>query len=756
MIFAFIYLIIKVQEGEDMIKLAVIADDLTGANDTALQFAKRNIKSSVEINFMKMEDVEDKEVIVVDTDSRDLDKELSYKKVKDICEKISKYDIKCIYKKIDSTLRGNLGAEIKAVDDVFNPDIVIIAPAYPANQRVTIGGYHLLEGKPIELTEIANAPKTPVKKSYLPSILTEQVNEKIAILDFKLLRQRTDIISKKIVEFLQEKKRWIVCDIIEEENFITLMDAVSSYKNILWVGSAGLAEYLPYFYKWKGNKELFMKKRKGSVLVCAGSVSHITQNQVRTLLNQRKINLVKINMVRLLEDKNSELIEKSQIINQLIREQKNILLATAQSDDEVEKAIEIGKKHNLSRKDVSEKIATIMAELVKSIDVNGLSGMVLTGGDMAVHICRAIGVNSIKIISEIDNGVPLGFIESNKLEKLFIVTKAGAFGKPDVFIKSIQIIVKALKKEDIYKIARPIVFGDAKIINRAIGIIGADIKCNIIDNPEKGKYQSGIIDIIDLDNLPVDLPFAKVDGRAGKAAYEYIESAVKYTMKNEIHAIVTAPLNKEALNLGGVHYPGHTEILGHLTGQKDFSMMLTSPKLRVIHVSTHIALHDVPKVVKKERISKVIDLAQETLKLMGFDEPRIAVAGLNPHCGEGGLFGDEDEKEIVPAIKEAQAKGYNVTGPVPPDSVFHRAANLDEFDIVVVMYHDQGHIPIKVLGFDSGVNVTVGLPCIRTSVDHGTAFPVAGTGKASENSMLEALRLGAQMAKVKFYDLLSK
>lgn len=446
MIFAFIYLIIKVQEGEDMIKLAVIADDLTGANDTALQFAKRNIKSSVEINFMKMEDVEDKEVIVVDTDSRDLDKELSYKKVKDICEKISKYDIKCIYKKIDSTLRGNLGAEIKAVADVFNPDIVIIAPAYPANQRVTIGGYHLLEGKPIELTEIANAPKTPVKKSYLPSILTEQVNEKIAILDFKLLRQKTDIISKKIVEFLQEKKRWIVCDIIEEENFITLMDAVSSYKNILWVGSAGLAEYLPYFYKWKGNKELYMKNRKGSVLVCAGSVSHITQNQVRTLLNQRKINLVKINMVRLLEDKNSELIEKSQIINQLIREQKNILLATAQSDDEVEKAIEIGKKYNLSRKDVSEKIATIMAELVKSIDVNGLSGMVLTGGDMAVHICRAIGVNSIKIISEIDKGVPLGFIESNKLEKLFIVTKAGAFGKPDVFIKSIQAIEEFGKK----------------------------------------------------------------------------------------------------------------------------------------------------------------------------------------------------------------------------------------------------------------------------------------------------------------------
>ena len=406
-----------------MIKLAVIADDLTGANDTALQFAKRNIKSSVEINFMQMEDIEDKEVVVVDTDSRDLDEYLSYKRVKDICEKISRYNIKCVYKKIDSTLRGNLGAEIKAVADVFKPDIVIIAPAYPANQRITIGGYHLLEGKPIELTEIANAPKTPVKKSYLPAILQEQVNKNIAVIDFKIIRQGANFINKKISKFIDQGRRWIVCDIIEEENFITLMDAVKEYKNILWVGSAGLAEYLPYYYRWSGEKVLSMDKRKGAILVCAGSVSHITQNQVQTLLNQENIHLVKINMVRLLEDKNSELIEKSRIINQLIKEQENILLATAQSDDEVEQAVEIGKKYNLSRKEISEKIATIMAELIKSIEVNSLSGMILTGGDMAVHICRAIGVNSIKIISEIDSGVPLGYIESDNLEKLSIYPK---------------------------------------------------------------------------------------------------------------------------------------------------------------------------------------------------------------------------------------------------------------------------------------------------------------------------------------------
>lgn len=313
-----------------------------------------------------------------------------------------------------------------------------------------------------------------------------------------------------------------------------------------------------------------------------------------------------------------------------------------------------------------------------------------------------------------------------------------------------EIIVKALMEKDIYQNARPVVFGDLEIMKRAVKVTGTDLKCNGIHAVADGEYRHGIIDVVDLNNLPADLPFAQVDGRAGKAAYEYIEKACQGAMSHEIHAIVTAPLNKEALNLGGVHFPGHTEILGHLTGQKDFSMMLTSPKLRVIHVTTHIAFKDVPQAVTQERVAKVIALAQENLVLMGIEKPRIAVAGLNPHCGENGLFGDEDERVIQPAVRAAQAKGWAVTGPVPPDSVFHRAANLNEFDIVVVMYHDQGHIPIKVLGFDSGVNVTVGLPIIRTSVDHGTAFPVAGTGKASPNSMLEALRLGAQMAKVKF------
>ena len=313
-----------------------------------------------------------------------------------------------------------------------------------------------------------------------------------------------------------------------------------------------------------------------------------------------------------------------------------------------------------------------------------------------------------------------------------------------------EVIVKALADKRIYELAHPIVIGDKKIMQRALDIVKSDLQLRTVQDIDNLHSEFGYIDLIDLNNLPEDLPFAKVDARAGKAAYEYIESAVDLTLKNKIHAIVTAPLNKEALHAGGKNFPGHTEILAHLSKTDDFSMMLTSEKLNVIHVTTHVSIRQACDLIKKERVLTVIELAEEYSKMLGFAEPRIAVAGFNPHAGENGLFGDEDEKEIVPAVKEAQAKGMNVVGPLPPDTVFHRAANLDEFDIVVVMYHDQGHIPIKLLGFDTGVNVTVGLPFIRTSVDHGTAFPIAGQGIADSRSMTEALYLGAKMANVKY------
>lgn len=318
-----------------------------------------------------------------------------------------------------------------------------------------------------------------------------------------------------------------------------------------------------------------------------------------------------------------------------------------------------------------------------------------------------------------------------------------------------EIIVKALADAALYEIARPVVFGDLKILERAARIVGGGLVCRAIERPSAGGEAPGVIDVMDLNNLPADLPFAKLDARAGKAAYEYIEAAVGLATRQEIHAVVTAPLNKEALRMGGCPHPGHTEILGALTGQKEYAMMLVSSELKVIHVTTHVSMRQACDLVKRDRVESVIRLADETLKLMGVAAPRVAVAGLNAHCGEHGLFGGEDEAEIAPAVEAAKRAGVNAHGPIAPDTVFHRAVSKREFDIVVVMYHDQGHIPIKVLGFETGVNVTVGLPCIRTSVDHGTAFAVAGTGKADSRSMTEALRLGAQMAKVKYKEVLT-
>lgn len=309
-----------------------------------------------------------------------------------------------------------------------------------------------------------------------------------------------------------------------------------------------------------------------------------------------------------------------------------------------------------------------------------------------------------------------------------------------------EIIVKSLAEKAVYEICRPVVIGDLGIMRRAVGIVGKELACYAVDDVANGGLEFGRIDVMDLNNLPDDLPFAQIDPRAGKAAYEYVETAVKLAMSGKIAAIATGPLHKDAMNQGGYHFPGHTEILAHLSNTKDYAMMLAGGPLRVIHVSTHVSLREACDRVKKERVLRVIQLADQAMKKIGIENPRIAVAGLNPHSGENGMFGTEDSEEITPAIEAAKTMGYDVTGPVAPDTVFYRAALKKHFDIVVVMYHDQGHIPLKVLGFEEGVNITVGLPFIRTSVDHGTAFGKAGKGTADHLSMLESIRLAAQMA----------
>ena len=309
-----------------------------------------------------------------------------------------------------------------------------------------------------------------------------------------------------------------------------------------------------------------------------------------------------------------------------------------------------------------------------------------------------------------------------------------------------EIIIKALGHAEVYDRCRPLVIGDAGRLRKVAPVVGSSLRVRAVDGPAQAGFAAGTVDCLDLGLIPPDMAFGQVSAQCGHAAYCYIERAVALAQGGAIDAICTAPLNKEALHAGGHIYPGHTELLAELTGTPEVSMMLVAPRLRVIHVTTHIGLIDAVARINPGLVERTIARAHDALERAGIANPRIGVCGINPHAGEHGLFGHgEEEAKIDPAIASVRARGWRVEGPLPADSLFFRAGRGD-FDVVVAMYHDQGHGPIKVLGLEAGVNITVGLPVIRTSVDHGTAFDIAGKGIAEEGSLLEALRQAIDLA----------
>ena len=313
-----------------------------------------------------------------------------------------------------------------------------------------------------------------------------------------------------------------------------------------------------------------------------------------------------------------------------------------------------------------------------------------------------------------------------------------------------EIIMKTLGHADLYEQCRPLVIGDTLRLRQAGRIVGSELAVSSLsqDQADEARYVPGTVDCIDLKLIPEDLPWGKLSPVAGDAAFRYIEMAARLAAEGRVQAICTAPLNKEALHAGGHRFPGHTEMLASLTDTPEVSMMLSTPKMRVIHVTTHLGLIDAIAKIEPGLVERTIARGVEALHRAGISDPRVGVCGINPHAGENGLFGRGEEAEkISPAIAACHRKGWNVEGPLPADTLFFRAQRGD-FDLVVAMYHDQGHGPVKVLGLESGVNITIGLPVVRTSVDHGTAFDIAGTGKADERSMIQAMLQAIQLASV--------
>ncbi len=307
-----------------------------------------------------------------------------------------------------------------------------------------------------------------------------------------------------------------------------------------------------------------------------------------------------------------------------------------------------------------------------------------------------------------------------------------------------EIVVKALARKDVFDVSRCIVIGDRKILEAAIQFTNTDLKVNLVQNPEEGDYQEGILNLIDLDNVDMqEFRIGQVNGMCGKAAYDYIAKSIELANNKEVAAVSTTPINKEALKSGKVNFIGHTEIFAELTGTKDPLTMFEVHGMRVFFLTRHVSLRNACDLVTKDRIKDYVKRCKLVLTKLGVTEGTMAIAGLNPHSGEHGLFGEEEINHVVPAVEELQAEGYEVVGPIGADSVFHLALQ-GRFNSVLSLYHDQGHIATKTLDFEKTIAITGGMPILRTSVDHGTAMDIAGKGIASEVSMVEAILLGAK------------
>ena len=435
----------------------------------------------------------------------------------------------------------------------------------------------------------------------------------------------------------------------------------------------------------------------------------------------------------------------------------------------------------------SRQLVSALARFVAPLA--GLRPLVLTGGETARAVLNAAGVKWMDPLAEIEHGAVLSRTDSGT----HVVTRPGSFGNPDSLLTILQqlrlhsspeaapqppfpgkgpamntvdvndlplvavtmgdgagvgpeVVVAAALDPQSNAECRPIIIGDTLRLRQAATILGLDADIVSVADVADAVFAPGRINVVDLGLLPEDLAWGQLSPIAGNAAYEYIRVASELAMAGTVHAICTAPLNKEALHAAGHIYPGHTELLAQLTGTPEVSMMLSTPKIKVIHVTTHIGLVDAVTKINPGLVERTIRRGHEALQRAGIAQPKIGVCAINPHAGEGGLFGQGEEAEkIEPGVRAAREAGIDVTGPLPADTLFFLAGRGD-YDLVVAMYHDQGHGPVKVLGIEAGVNITVGLPVIRTSVDHGTAFDIAGKAIADPRSMVEALHQAAEMA----------
>ncbi|QGZ58728.1 4-hydroxythreonine-4-phosphate dehydrogenase PdxA [Paraburkholderia acidiphila] len=760
------------------VRLLILGDDLSGTADCAVKSTHRGLASVVCLNASVAQGgAAGPDVLAIDTDTR----------------RASPADAasanaqawrahaagRRLYKKIDSTLRGNVAAEVAAL--AAHAGMAIVAPALPEAGRTTQDGCLLVNGTPVEATEVWRNESIG-GTGHLPSMLAG-AGLQVEHIGLQAMREGAAPLRARLEALRAAKCQAVVCDSETDADLAMLAGASAALDGVFWVGSAGLAQTLIATLTNESVQQRAASKlpvasatisqHPRGVLTVVGSMSSISHEQVATLRGNAgdAIDVFDVDVVALLDPVSPEsLTLGTRVANTLMRG-RHAVVALSQTE-----RVLIGDGELLARQ-LAESLAPAAAHA---------AALIATGGETARALLAAMGVATLRVIEEVENGVPL-MAATQASRVLPVVTKAGGFGRPDTLYRAWQrlaamtqahakaprqsskeeamnyrpvigitmgdaagvgpeIIMKSLAHQSVYDGCRPLVIGDAKRLVDAGRRAGVTLEVRSIKAPADARFQLGVVDCIDLGLIPESMPYGQLSSVAGDAAYQYIARTVELTSAGELDAICTAPLNKEALHAGGHIFPGHTEMLAHLTGIPEVSMMLVAPKLRVIHVTTHIGLLDAIRKIEPGLVQRTIERAHETLVRAGIEQPRIGVCGINPHAGENGLFGyGEEEEKIMPAVAVLRERGWDVEGPLPADTLFFRAGRGD-FDVVVAMYHDQGHGPVKVMGLEAGVNVTVGLPVIRTSVDHGTAFDIAGKGIADERSMLEALKQAQDLA----------
>ncbi|MGS0624126.1 4-hydroxythreonine-4-phosphate dehydrogenase PdxA [Ralstonia sp. VS2407] len=745
-------------------KLLILADDLSGAADCAVAGVRAGLRSAV----MLRADVRQPtgaDVLALDTDTRRANA------LDAAARQVAAWHALAgpatrLYKKIDSTLRGNVAAEVAALAPLAG--LAIVAPAFPAAGRTTRDGRQWLHGVPVEDTEVWRNESIGGRADLRDMLMRQGLQT--AVLTLGDIRAGAAALAGRLAALQADGVQAVVCDAQTDDDLAHIAEASVRLAHVFWVGSAGLAPAL-IRAAGLGSANAAVEGDAataiaGPVLTVVGSMSSVSHAQASELKAAAGARLLSLELpVETLDTPQADI---TQTVIDALCEGRDVLVTLSQTK----------RGNSADGLHFCRRLATLLAPALPHA-----GGLIATGGETARAVLSTAGIDALHLSDEIESGMPLLHARLTGVGRVLpVVTKAGGFGTPsslhaawrrlietaagtppkgthamtyrpvigitmgDAAGVGPEIIMKALTHRAVYEQCRPLVIGDTARLRDAARRAGVSLEVRSIERPADAAFRYGVVDCIDLGLIPADLPYGKLSPIAGDAAYQYIARTVELTSAGELDAICTAPLNKEALHAGGHIFPGHTEMLAHLTGIDEVSMMLVAPNLRVIHVTTHIGLLDAIRRIEPGLVQRTIERAHATLVRAGIDNPRIGVCGINPHAGENGLFGQgEEEEKIIPAVQLLQARGWRVEGPLPADTLFFRAGRGD-FDVVVAMYHDQGHGPVKVMGLEAGVNVTVGLPVIRTSVDHGTAFDIAGKGIADERSMLEAFRQACELA----------